>query len=290
MNVIKGRSNHAARRIIYGPAGCGKSTFACAEPGALALDYEDGVAYLGVDRVKGPRAWADSLALIREACGGPGEHRAVVIDTVDKLEAQLSEEICRAGIKGKSVKALAEFGYGDGFKTLGARWRELLFELEAARGKGRSVTLVAHAQRSKVSDPTLGDYARFIGTLYVDCWNLTAQWADAVLFANYEAGLLDGRAIMTGQRILHTVAGTGYDAKHRPNLVPPSMPLDWATYARAVADANRTPEEIARTILVLANTPDLKAAAEERVKAAGSDGPRLLAIESKLREKVGLTA
>jgi hypothetical protein len=290
MNIIRGKVAHAARRIIYGPAGCGKSTFGCSEPGAMALDYEDGVAYLGVDRVRGPKTWDESLALVREACGGPGDHKAVVVDTVDRLEAQLAEDICRKGIKGKAAKSLAEFGYGDGYKALAGRWRELLFELESARPKGRSVTLVAHAQRSKVSDPTLGDYARYIGTLHVDCWNTTAQWADAVLFANYEAGLADGRAIMTGARVLHTVAGTGYDAKHRPNLVPASMPLEWSVYARAVADAARAPEEIAAAIRAMAKTPELLAAAEERLKVAGADGPRLLAIESKLREKVGLTA
>jgi hypothetical protein len=286
MRIIKGHSIAPQRRVIYGPPGVGKTKFASSEPGAVVLDYEFGAGYLGVDRVVGPRTWAESLALVREACGGPGDHKAIVIDTIDRLEAQLSEEICRAGIEGKVKKSLGEYGFNAGYRTLGGRWREFLYELDGARAKGRSVTLIAHAQRAKVTDPTLGDYSKFIGTLHVDCWNATAQWADAVLFANYEAGLLEHRALMTGARVLHTVAGTGFDAKHRPNIEA-ALPLEWGAYAQAVAGVHRGQDEIVASIRALAaSTPELLAKAEEFILNANGDPLRLATIETKLKEKV----
>jgi AAA domain len=285
MNIIKGKNLPPMRRVVYGPPGVGKTKFACSEPGALALDYEGGVEYLGVDRVLGATTWMESLALIREACEGPGDHKSVVIDTIDKLEAQAATHICSvSGVEGKKGKTLADFGYQGGYKVLAQIWRELLFACQWARGKGRNVTLVAHVQRTTVKDPSLGEYATYIAAIHKDCWSATHQWADAVLFANYEAGIFEGRAIVSGERVLHTVKGTGFEAKHRPNIAP-VLPLSWDAYANAVSAANRTADEVVASIRSLA-TPETKDKAEEFITKANGDVLRLVTTESALKKKV----
>ena len=286
MKIVSGKTFPPQRRVLYGPPGVGKSTFACAEPGALALDYERGLEHIGVDRVTAPATWDESLALIREACAGPGSHKSVVIDTVDKLEEQLAKRICQDGIDGKKLPTLAHYGYHAGFRVLEARWRELLFELECAAAHGRSVTLVAHVKRESVKDPMLGDYAKWIAAIHRDCWTATFRWADAGLFATYETGLSDGRAITTGQRQLHTVSGTGFDAKHRPNISP-VLPLSWEAYDHAVQGSRRLAEDICASIRQLATSPETKEKAELYIQEAKGDILRLATIETALMKKAG---
>jgi hypothetical protein len=281
MNIIKGRTSPAIRACIYGVHGIGKSTFACAHPRALALDYERGLEEIGVDRVRAPDNWKASLELIREACSGPGDHQAVVIDTADKLEVQAAALVCQEGKK----KTLADFDWGQGHAALEVKWRELLFILEGASDKGRAVILVAHVQSKEVKDPTLGSYAKFIPAMNAKPWAATAQWADAVLFANYEAGMYEGRAVMTGERFLYTQAGTGYDAKNRWGL-PKALPLRWEDFSSAVASYRRPAEAVVKSILSLAKTDEDRKKAQEFIEKASGDVPRLVAVESALLKKV----
>jgi hypothetical protein len=290
MQIIRGVHHPPARIVIYGPSGCGKSTFACGGYGSirddvLALDYEQGLDEIGVDRVPGAASWNDSLALIREACTASGPWRTVIVDTIDRLEDQAALEVCREGKK----KTLADFGYGDGYEAVAAKWRELLFLLESARAHGREVILVAHVQSKIQDDPMLGKYDKFIAALSKRCWGATHRWADAVLFAQYEQGLIEGRAIMTGARTLYTSAGTGYDAKNRWGL-PIALPLSWTAFAEARASLARSAEEVRASIRAIASDPKatdaIRTTAEKYITEAGEDVPRLVATETALKKKL----
>ena len=180
---------------------------------------------------------------------------------------------------------LGAFGYGDGHEALLAKWRELLFVLEGAREKGRQVILVAHVQSKIQDDPMLGNYSKFIAALSKRCWGATHRWADAVLFAQYEQGMVDGRVVMTGERILRSVAGSGYDAKNRWGL-PPVLPLSWSAFDEARRSAIRPAEEIVASIRSL-STAETRQKAEEFIKEAGVDVPRLVSIETALKKKIG---
>lgn len=284
MNITRGIRHPPARIVVFGLSGVGKSTFACSAPDVLAIDYEQGLDEIGPARVDGASTWDGSLALIREACAGTGEHRTVVVDTLDRLEDQATEHVCKIGVKGKPMADLGAFGYGDGFEALCAKWRELLFALESARAHGREVILVAHVQNKTQDDPMLGSYSKYIAALTKRCWGATHRWADAVLFAQYEQGLVDGRVVLTGERILRTVAGSGYDAKNRWGL-PPVLPLSWEAFASARASLARGPDEVIASIRAL-STAETKEKAEGFIEKAGRDVPALCRVERALKEKV----
>ena len=287
MNILRGKSFPPARMVVYGPSGVGKSTFACSAPDVLALDYEDGLSEIGPARVKGASTWTESMELVREACAGPGDHRTIVVDTIDRLEDQATEHVCKVGVKGKSLPDLAAFGYGDGFEALAAQWRQLLFALESARPKGREVILVGHVQQKTQSDPTMEkNYDKYVAALSKRCWGVTHRWADAVLYATYEAGMIEGRAIMTGARMLHTVAGTGFDAKNRWSL-PNVLPLSWEEFSRHRTSLARQPEEVIASIRALL-TDATREKAEDYISKANGDVPRLVGIEKALKKKDGV--
>lgn len=280
MNVIKGKSYPPARLVVFGPPGVGKSSFACGAPDTIALDYESGLSEIGVDRVRGPATWAASLALVRELCEADHAYRTIVIDTIDRLEDQATEDVCKAGKKA----SLADFGYGDGYEAVAARWREILFALESARARGREVVLVAHVQQKIQDDPMLGKYDKLVAALGKRCWSATHRWADAVLFAQYEAGLIEGRAIMTGSRVLYTSAATGFDAKNRWGL-PRVLPLSWESFDAARKSLCRSASDIIQSVRAL-ETPETKDLAEKYIVEANGDVPRLVAVETSLRKKV----
>jgi hypothetical protein len=289
MKIITGKLYPPERIVVYGPSGCGKSSFACgvdwpaSAPRAdvLALDYENGLDQIGASRVRGGATWDESMALMREASTGAGDHKCIVIDTIDRLEDQATKLVCQEGKK----KSLADFGFGDGYEALVTKWREMLFLLESAREKQRAVILLAHVQQRPQDDPTIGKYDKYVAALQKRCWGATHRWADAVLFVDYERGLVDGRAVMTGQRNLYAVAGSGFDAKNRWGL-PAAMPLSWGIFAKEKARRLRESQEIIDAIRALAKGDDA-AKAEEFLKSAGTDVARLCSIETALLKKAG---
>lgn len=287
LNIIKGKSHPAGRIAAFGPHGVGKSSWACSHRKVLALDFENGLNEIGPDRITMPRVWGESMPVIREACIGPGDHEAVVIDTVDKLEAQCASAVC---IEGKK-KTLADFDWGQGHAAEEVKWRELLSLLEGARDKGRTVILVAHVQSKEVKDPTLGTYSRYIAAMNAKPWAATAQWCDAVLFMNYQAGMYEGRAVMTGDRVIYAQAGTGYDAKNRWNL-PREMPLykdgkryGWQDFEETVKAMQREPQDVIGSIRKLVPKDSLEHA-EKTLLEIGSDVPKLIALETALKKRV----
>ena len=281
LSIVEGRTNPPARVVLYGPSGSGKSTWACGAPDVLALDAENGLDQIGPRRVIAPSSWIESLCVLKEMCAGQGSHRTVVIDTGDKLQEQAIDAVCKEGKKA----SIEDFGYGSGWEAVLTKWRELLFLLEAARPAGRQVILVAHVQSKIQDDPMLGKYDKFIAAISKRCWGVTHRWADAVLFATYEQGLIEGRAIMTGERLLYTTAATGFDAKNRWKL-PPVLPLSWSAFDEARRSASRPAEEIVASIRSL-STDETRQKAEEFIKEAGGDVPRLVSIETALKKKIG---
>lgn len=283
MNILRGRTFGPMLRVFYGEPGVGKSSIACkVELGCrnvLALDYENGLGHIGPDRVVGATTWDASLKLIREACESKGDWDTVVIDTVDALEEQAKREV----LKGTKCSTIEEIGFQAGVYATAAKWRELLFVLQVAKTKGRSVHLVGHVTTITNKDPTMPkDYAKRIASLTKHSWGATHQAADAVLFCDYERGMSDGRAVMTGERLLKTVAGTGYDAKHRPNIKA-VLPLSWLAYEKEQKRYERAASEIRDRISSLA--PQMTPEQARFLRDAGDDVEKLVRIEVKLEEK-----
>jgi hypothetical protein len=220
MQIIKGKQlGKPFRGIIYGLSGAGKSTLANTAPKAIFLNCEDGLNQIdchktplikSIDDLKNYLAW-----LLKEKHG----YETVVLDTADAMDLVISEEICRTANK----KSLGDFGYGAGYDLLVRTWNSLLTSFDSLHAKGINTIVTAHPVIMSFQDPTGESYDKF--TLKVNkkvAGTLIAR-SDFCYFLDYEKVIKKnaqdkGKAVATGDRILHTKCKLSFDAKDRYSM------------------------------------------------------------------------
>ena len=265
--IRSGVMPRAQKVVLYGVEGIGKSTLAAAmaplaAPGgrALFLDTEDGSSRLDVDRIR-----IRSRAMVAEACsqlvqaarGGERPYALVVLDTMDWVYELAAAEACEE----LKVSSLAKLEFGKGFALAKDKTIEVLRWLDALVAKGVSVCVVAHARVNHMQTPGLPEYDQFglkiggNGKAALEAADRVREWADAVLFANYDAVVTDDKKVRGGaQRVLYAERCQAWEAKNRHGL-PFSMAMRaellapiFAAAAEAVAppaaDAPGTPAEV----------------------------------------------
>lgn len=273
------------RIFLYGLPGIGKSSWAASLPSCILIDYDRGADEVKVDQVDGPKTWEESMKLIRDIANDPSGYKSLALDTVDVLAEQAEDFVVReSGVPFSKMND----NFGAGHRAVGIAWRVFLAELDEARKKGLNVCLVGHAVVRQAVDPQLGPYDQFTAQLPKGPWASTYRWADAVLFAAFDAerNVKEDRAIVTGERMLFTVRGSGFESKNRFNLER-RMPLSWKAFEAAVATHRVTGAQLVERILKLATTPELLAKAQTFIGQADGDLIALRAIETKLLKRLG---
>lgn len=206
------------KTLIYGVEGVGKSTLASKFPKAIFLDTEGSTdKYNFVERYPTPT----SIAMLVDECNDiatSGEYQTIVIDTFDKVEQMIADELCTKSNK----QSLEDFGYGEGYAKLDELVGKLLNFFQELIDKGINVTILAHA-KTKNFDSPLGDgsYTRYELKLGAKTTQRTAsflkEWADMILFCNYKVQVIENKDKKKhgygGERCMYTTHSPAYDAK-----------------------------------------------------------------------------
>lgn len=227
--ITKGKVKTAIRTVLYGSEGIGKSTFASKFPDPLFIDVEGGTKQLDVARFPQPETWLQLLAMVDAVIEEPDICRTLVIDTIDRAEALLSAQLlAEAGVE--SIEKYGG-GYGKGYTAIQERMnKDLLNRLDRLIAKGVNVVLLAHAAMRKLESPEDPPYDRWELKVSKKVAPLLKEWADILLFANYEVMVVEenGRAKAKGRakRKMHANHKPTYDAKNRYGL-PDDMDLDF---------------------------------------------------------------
>ncbi|MCC7138138.1 MAG: ATP-binding protein [Planctomycetes bacterium] len=304
-SVRTGPTQKADRILLMGTEGVGKTSWAAAAPSPIFLCAEDGIptALSWIPRLPEPESIEDVHAAIRSLAEEPHEFRTLVVDTIDWLEPVIWRDVAKKnGWKNKAGEWDIEApGYGKGYIAANEEWRRILAGLDGLRrSRGMEIILLAHAAIKTFQNPNGPDYSRYECKLNKGAAALVKEWTDVNLFAIYEALSTEtdiekkGKAVSTGQRVVHTEWNAAWDAKNRHGL-PPVLPLDYAAYAEARAKgAPASPDVLeadARELLKRWAPDEATAskAASEIEKAKGN-AVRLAQLVNVLRTRISQKA
>lgn len=247
--VTTAKQQKPRRTLIYGVSGIGKTTWAAQWPGAIVLPTEDGVDGIDVPHFPLCKTFADAGGPLIEL-SGDAEHpyKTLVVDSADWLEKLIWKSLCEKHGK----EHISDFGYGKGYAEAAGKLQQYLGYLDSCRSRrDMHIVVVAHATVTRFEDPEGDSYDRYQPKLHKESAALLTEWADEVLFANYETftrksdeGFGRERAVGTGTgaRVLHTQEMPAYKAKNRLGL-PPKLPLDFAEYKKFLSIPNEVEVE-----------------------------------------------
>lgn len=289
MQITSGVLSTPLKVVIYGPEGIGKSTFAAQAPGPLFIDTEGSTSRMNVRRLPAPTSFTMIQEEIRYVISNPTVCQTLVLDTAD-----WAERLCRDGVCSKNSKSgLEDFGYGKGYTYVYEDFGRMLNLLDQVTDRGINVIVTAHAAMRKFEQPDeSGAYDRWelklINAQKCSIANMLKEWADMVLFANYETYVIKGKNEMEknkvtgGKRVMHTTHHPCWDAKNRFGL-PEKLPFDFSHIAHcfnAAPTVNQTP--VVNAPPTIAPQPEK----EENPPMGGSSSPET--IQNSLFDNDGI--
>ena len=230
-NITSGPTATAQKVVLYGVEGIGKSTFASQFPNPVFIDTEGSTSNMNVQRLDNPNSWQmllDEVNYVKQSriCS------TLIIDTADWAETLANQHI----IARNGITSIEDLGYGKGYIMVGEEFGKLLNLLSDLIGIGINVVITAHADIKKFEKPDeLGKFDRYQLKLSKQCAPLLKEWADVVLFANYETTVITdsktkSKVATGGQRVMYTTHHPAWDAKNRHGLSD-KLPFDFGTIA-----------------------------------------------------------
>lgn len=238
--ITSGVIKRAQKVVIYGSEGIGKTTLASKFPNPIFIDTEGGSAQLDVARLPQPTSWQMLLQEVDYISANP-LCETLVIDTADWAEKLCMQQICAK----HQVEGIEGVGYGKGYTYLEEEFGRFLNRLSDLIDRGINVVITAHSFIRKFEQPDeMGAYDRWELKLQKKTAPLLKEWADMLLFCNYETivvnvdnqGARKGKnKAQGGKRVMYTSHTPTWDAKNRHGL-PPKLDMDYSKIEHIFAD------------------------------------------------------
>lgn len=272
MEIIKGKIPTAKRVLIYGPEGIGKSTLAAAFPEPVFIDTEGSTRDMDVARLPVPSSFAHLTEEVNWVALNPGDIKTLVIDTADWAEKMARNLVISRDPTGKAT-SIEDFGYGKGYVFVWEEMGRLLSACDRVIKAGVNIVMTAHAAIRKFEQPgDAGSYDRWELKLQnspkANICAMLKEWADMVLFCNYEVTTFKNEEKKTkaagGQRVMYTTHNPAFDAKNRYNL-PERLPMAYEAIKAAIE--NNAPVKAQEPVAPPAEEPKQETPTIEQVAA-----------------------
>lgn len=240
-SISKTRRLRASKNVIVGPGKIGKTTFAAMAPNAVGILTEDGADAVDAQAFPLAQSLADVYSAIGTLLNEEHDFKSLFVDSLDWLEPLVQQHVCQQN----GWKNVESPGFGKGYIAAADEWRNFLNGLEALRTqKNMAIILIAHDKIKRIEDPLTEGYDSHVLKLHDRTAALTLEWADVVGYCGYRVltskvdagfGNKETKATTTGERILHVESHPAHCGGNRFGLK--NMPLDWGTFAAALAQA-----------------------------------------------------
>ena len=253
LSVIRNQGlGNPNRYLLHAVRGWGKTSLSAYSPKAIVIPTEDGIDTL-IDAKQLPETphfpqantWEELQANVRALLEQEHSYRTAVIDVMDGAESLCHKFICTRDFAGDwGKKGFAS--YSQGYTAALPEWKMFLNLLDRLRTERKmTVFCLSHTKIRTFKNPLEADYDRYVGNMHETTWTVTGDWADVVLFGNFEvtvdaaAGAAKGKGKGGQERILYTQHHAAYDAKNRLGLDPEiemgNSPAEaWANFMVAI--------------------------------------------------------
>lgn len=215
------------KTIIYGPGGCGKTSFAAliSECGVkpLFLDLEQGSKFHDVQRIDSIETWDEMRSALHNQTLFDG-FDAVVIDSLTKAE-ELATAWTIQNVKhekGHYVDSIEGYGFGKGMTHVYETFLQLLGDLDSHHRRGRHIIGIAHECTANVPNPTGEDWLRYEPRLQspasgkASIRHRVKEWCDHLIYIGFDTAVSkDGKATGAGTRTIYPVELPTWWAKSR---------------------------------------------------------------------------
>lgn len=212
----------AEKIVIYAPEGWGKTTWASKAERPIFISSEDGLKGVSVDCFPEPRSWQDLFDAVEELRTRDHNFKTLVIDTLD-----WTQHICENYLLAKTGSASIETiggGFGKGFNICSEEWRRLLMPIDRLRHeKLMHVAFLSHCEVKTFNNPSGDNYDRYQLKTDKRISSIIREWADAVLFGNYDVAVDVEKGQKKGKgygsdRVIYTTHSAAWDGKNRYSL------------------------------------------------------------------------
>jgi len=291
--IKTGAAQAAPRILLIGVEGVGKTTAGSQCEAPIFLSAEDGLVGNGYDNIPHytPENWDGVLEFLRYLAEEKHDYKSLIIDTIDWLEPMLQAAVVAKYGKNKDVRSIEDFGYGKGYVIAAEEFRKALAYLDAIHQRGILVMVNAHCHIKAFNNPLGDNYDRYEPKVSKQVGGLLKEWADAVLFANYEVswakekGASKAKGVGGQVRIVQTQHSAAWDAKNRYGL-PAVMAFDMPTILAAMTTGEpETPENIIAEINALLPGLDKKQqqATTAFIEKNGANAKKLTELLNRVR-------
>ena len=217
--------------INHGVPGIGKTSMWAYAPDPLFLmvDEEVGLKMLiaqkrlpNVAHFPEPARSAEEVIEATQAVAtGKIKCKTFVTDTANSVIGLIYKQVCAECYNNSMVEFMS---FHAGYETSIPYIANYIRLLAKIRDRGIAITLIAHTRIKTFKNPLGPDYDRYIPQMHDKAWELLNNFADLVLFSNYEVTgekASKGKIKTTTQQTtayLYPVRSPAFDAKNRHGL------------------------------------------------------------------------
>lgn len=228
----KGRSKEVpSKLVIFGPPKIGKTTFASQAPKPLFIDIEGGLDYLDseVDSTARIDTFDELISTLKYIHQQESfEYETLVIDSMDWAEKLSTDKLVKKhNASSITDPAVKEFAYYKGVIMAAEQSMVLMKYLDAIyRKHGTKSIVIAHAEVKTIDLPNKDAFQRYELKLSKYLKARLEEWADLILFADYQFFVTSDGKTSEQKRVLRTGGDASFTGGGRMRL-PDTLPISY---------------------------------------------------------------